>query len=204
VDHLERLSAENVLRRAVERHHPRLFLACSFQKEESVLLDMLMSIEPRVPVLAIDTGVLFHSTYEVWQRLEERYGLKVERVSARAPDGRPWTAERCCGEAKVAALEGRLRDVDAWITGIRRAQAPTRTCARTLEVDRHRRVLKYNPLADWSEKQVWSYIREHELPYHPLHDRGYCSIGCSPCTVPGEGRDGRWHGQERTECGLHV
>jgi phosphoadenosine phosphosulfate reductase len=104
----------------------------------------------------------------------------------------------------VDALERALADVDAWITGIRREQSPTRAEAPKLEQDPKRGISKVNPLADWSEKDVWRYIDRHELPYHPLHDRGYASIGCAPCTRPGDGRAGRWAGQDKTECGIHL
>jgi phosphoadenosine phosphosulfate reductase len=190
--------AEDVVAEAVDRYHPRLVLACSFQKEESVLIDMLMRVAPDARVFTIDTGVLFPETYAVWKQVEDRYGLKVEVYDASNPE-RPWTGgDHCCGSQKVAALEEALGDVDAWITGIRREQAPTRANAE------QRGIWKFNPLADWSNKDVWSYISEHDLPYHPLHDSGYDSIGCAPCTLPGAGREGRWAGSDKIECGLHV
>jgi phosphoadenosine phosphosulfate reductase len=188
---------------AVERFHPRLTMACSFQKEESVLVHMLLEVEPAVRVFTIDTGVLFPETLSTWREFEQRFGLNVEVVDARSP-GEPWTAERCCGEAKVDALERGLEGVEAWITGIRREQASGRATARKLERDERRGIWKVNPLADWTEKDLWRYVHEHDLPYHPLHDHGYASIGCAPCTQPGDGRDGRWAGQDKTECGLHV
>ncbi|HEY6780889.1 MAG TPA: phosphoadenylyl-sulfate reductase [Thermoleophilaceae bacterium] len=197
------MSAHEVLAEAVERHHPSLVMACSFQKEESVLIDILMSIEPSARVFTIDTGVLFPETYEVWRKVEERYGLHVEVMDATSPGG-PWTPQNCCGPRKVAALEKALEGVDAWITGIRREQSPTRADAPKLDWDSGRGVWKFNPLADWTEKDVWNYVFEHDLPYHPLHDAGYASVGCAPCTLPGTGRDGRWAGQDKTECGLHV
>jgi phosphoadenosine phosphosulfate reductase len=203
VPDLEHLSAEEVLAHMVERHHPRLALACSFQKEESVLLHMLVSIEPGARVFTIDTGVLFPETLETWREFEQRFGVKVEVHDASSPS-EPWTAERCCGEAKVAALERALAGLDAWITGLRREQAQTRAGARKLEWDARRGIWKANPLADWSQQDVWRYIARHDVPYNPLHDRGYASIGCAPCTLPGSGREGRWAGQEKTECGLHV
>jgi phosphoadenosine phosphosulfate reductase len=199
---LETASAEEVLAHALERFHPRLKLACSFQKEESVLVHMLTGIEPDARVFMIDTGVLFEETLSTWKRFEERFGVNIEVVDARSP-GEPWTAAHCCGEAKVDALERALAGVDAWITGVRREQAPTRAGAAKLERDERRGIWKFNPLADWSEKDVWRYINKHELPYHPLHDQGYSSIGCAPCTQPGEGREGRWAGQDKTECGIH-
>ena len=193
-------SAEQILREAVDKHHPRLTMACSFQKEESVLIDMLMEIEPDVRVFTIDTGVLFGETYEVWRELEQRYGLKIEVQDAVGP----WTADNCCGQAKVDGLERGLEGAEAWITGIRREQSPTRAGAEFVERDEKRSMWKYNPLADWTERDVWRYIHERELPYNPLHDRGYASIGCVPCTLPGDGREGRWAGQDKTECGLHL
>ena len=199
---LEASSAPEVLSYAVERFHPRLTMACSFQKEESVLAHMLSEIEPSARVFTIDTGVLFGETLATWRAFEERFGLQVEVMDARSP-GEPWTAERCCGPAKVEALERALEGVEGWITGIRRDQAPTRSGARKVERDERRGIWKVNPLADWTEKDLWRYIYEHDLPYHPLHDQGYASIGCEPCTRPGAGREGRWAGLEKTECGIH-
>jgi phosphoadenosine phosphosulfate reductase len=202
-DLLEQASPEEVLAYAVERFHPRLTMACSFQKEESVLVHMLTQIEPRIRVFTIDTGVLFPETLQTWKRFEERFGLNVEVFDASSPD-EPWTAQRCCSAAKVDALERALDEVDAWVTGIRREQASTRADSAKLERDERRGIWKVNPLADWSEKDVWRYIFKHDLPYHPLHDQGYASIGCAPCTLPGEGREGRWAGQNKTECGIHT
>jgi phosphoadenosine phosphosulfate reductase len=199
---LETVSAHEVLAYAVERFHPRLKMACSFQKEESVLLHMLASIEPDARVFMIDTGVLFPETLETWKRFEDRFGVNIEVIDARSPD-EPWTMVRCCSEAKVDALERALDDVDAWVTGIRREQAPTRAGAAKLERDDRRGIWKVNPLADWSDKDLWRYIFDHDLPYHPLHDQGYGSIGCAPCTAPGNGREGRWAGLDKTECGIH-
>jgi phosphoadenosine phosphosulfate reductase len=202
-DLVEQAGAEEVLAYAVERFHPRLTMACSFQKEESVLVSMLMDIQPDVRVFTIDTGVLFPETLQTWKQFEERFGLKVEVFDA-SSSGEPWTPENCCSAAKVQALGQALSDVDAWITGIRREQAGARTTAPKLERGEKRGIWKINPLADWSEKDVWRYIFKHDLPYHPLHDQGYGSIGCAPCTSPGDGREGRWAGQDKTECGIHT
>jgi phosphoadenosine phosphosulfate reductase len=203
VPDLERASAQDVLAYGVERFHPRLTMACSFQKEESVLFHMLSQITPDFRAFTIDTGVLFPETLATWKQFEDRFGVKLEVLDATSP-GEPWTAQRCCSEAKVQALELGLSDVDAWITGIRREQGPTRAQAPKLERDERRGIWKLNPLAEWTEKDLWRYIFEHDLPYHPLHDQGYASIGCAPCTQPGAGRDGRWTGQDKTECGIHV
>jgi phosphoadenosine phosphosulfate reductase len=197
-------SAQETLELAVERHHPSLVMACSFQKEESVLIDLLMQIEPQARVFTIDTGVLFAETYATWRELEERYGLAIEVVDATPANGTPWSASSCCGDRKVHALEQALAGNDAWVTGIRREQSPTRANAQSVEWDEHRRVWKFNPLVGWSTEDVWGYVHERELPYNPLHDSGYSSIGCAPCTVPGNGREGRWAGQNKTECGLHA
>jgi phosphoadenosine phosphosulfate reductase len=200
---LELASAEEVLAFAVERFHPRLTLACSFQKEESVLIHMLTQIEPAARVFVIDTGVLFPETRETWRRFEEHFGISVEVFDAVSP-GEPWTVERCCSLAKVRALEHALEGVDAWITGVRREHATTRAQARKLEPDRRPGIWKVNPLVDWSDRDIWRYINRHDLPYHPLHDQGYASIGCAPCTQPGDGREGRWAGMDKTECGIHL
>ena len=136
------LEAEETLSQAVERHHPRLVMACSFQKEESVLIDLLMRIEPSARVFTIDTGVLFPETYEVWRKVEDRYGLGIEVMDAGPPNGTPWSASNCCGARKVEALDLALAGVDAWITGIRREQSPTRANADTVEwAARKRRLL---------------------------------------------------------------
>jgi len=198
------LAARDVLAEAVERFHPRLVMACSFQKEESVLLDLLLDVEPAARVFTIDTGVLFGETVDTWRAFEERWGVKVEVVDAAADP--PWTggAHCCSNGAKAAALETALDGVDAWITGLRREQAPTRATVEGFERDEARGIWKVNPLADWTEQDVWRHIAERDLPYHPLHDRGYASIGCATCTLPGTGREGRWAGEDKTECGLHV
>jgi phosphoadenosine phosphosulfate reductase len=213
VPDLEQRSAEEVLAWAVERLHPRLALACSFQKEETVLLDMLLKVEPDARVFALDTEVLFTETYDHWRQVEERYGIVVERfrgptLAEQAAEHGPelWRVDpgRCCALRKVEPLGRALAGLDGWITGIRRDQSPARATARKVDWDAGHGLVKVNPIADWSDKDVWRYIAEHDLPYNPLHDRGYASIGCTHCTLPGAGREGRWSGQDKTECGLHV
>ena len=189
-----------LLEQAVERHHPRLVLLCSFQKEESVLVDELVRVAPDARIVTIDTGVLFPETLSTWRAFEERFGIDVQVEDATGP----WGAGACCGAAKVAALERALAGADAWITGIRREQSPTRADSQPVEYDEKRQIWKYNPLVEWTEKDLWQRIFERDLPYHPLHDQGYASIGCAPCTAPGSGREGRWAGLAKTECGLHV
>jgi phosphoadenosine phosphosulfate reductase len=200
---LETATAQEVLAYAVEQFHPNLKTACSFQKEETVLAHMLSQITPDAKLFTIDTGVLFPETLATWKQFEERFALPIEVIDASSP-GVPWTKSNCCGQAKVDGLEQALAGVDAWVTGIRREQGPTRANSAKLERDEKRGIWKLNPLADWTDKDIWRYIFEHNLPYNPLHDQGYESIGCAPCTLPGSGRDGRWAGEDKTECGLHV
>ena len=192
---------EEVLARAVERH-PGLVMLCSFQKEESVIVDALVRNGGALPrIVTIDTGVLFGETLSTWRAFEERFGITVEVEEARGD----WTGpEQCCGAAKVAALERALACADAWITGVRREQSPTRAGAQPVEHDAARSIAKYNPLVAWTEQDLWARIVERDLPYHPLHDQGYASVGCTPCTQPGSGREGRWTGSAKTECGLHA
>jgi phosphoadenosine phosphosulfate reductase len=195
------------LRLASERHGAGAVLLCSFQKEESVLIDELLRVGgggTEVRIVTIDTGVLFPETLATWREFEARFGISVEAQDASGPNG-PWTGpENCCSEAKVAALGRALDGAEGWITGIRREQGPTRAHVKPIEEDQDRRIAKYNPLASWTERDLWRRIHERGLPYHPLHDRGYDSIGCATCTRPGSGRDGRWAGTEKTECGLHL
>ncbi len=200
-------SLTHTLREAA-RHGERAVLLCSFQKEESVLLDELLRLDQgtgrAVRILTIDTGVLFEETMKTWRAFEERFEVKIEVVDASSPDV-PWSGpEHCCSVAKVAALERSLSGAEGWITGIRREQGPTRAHTELIERDETRGLWKYNPLAHWSDKDLWRRIHERDLPYNPLHDQGYESIGCAPCTQPGSGRDGRWAGTDKTECGIHV
>lgn len=197
---LEALDLDGVLTHAAERHGSGLVLLCSFQKEESVLVDAVTRVAPQTRIVTIDTGVLFGETLATWREFEERFGVRIDVEDASGP----WTGPaNCCGEQKVAALERALADASAWITGIRREQAPTRANAAKLEWDEKRGVPKYNPLADWTDQDLWRHISQHDLPYNALHDQGYSSIGCAPCTQPGSGREGRWAGEDKTECGLH-
>jgi phosphoadenosine phosphosulfate reductase len=189
-----------ILTEAVERHHPRLVMLCSFQKEESVLVDELVRLAPDARIVTIDTGVLFGETLATWRAFEQRFGIDVEVQDATGD----WSASNCCGAAKVQALERALDGADAWVTGIRREQSPTRADAQPIEYDERRGLWKFNPLVDWTEKDLWRRISERDLPYNPLHDQGYASIGCAPCTAPGSGREGRWADSDKTECGLHV
>jgi len=210
---LEHLDAPGVLEFMVERFHPRLTVACSFQKEASVVLDMLLAIAPDARVFTLDTHVLFPETYETWRKVEERYGIQVQvfqgpslgKQAARHGD-RLWERDpdKCCDLRKVQPLQQALSGVDAWISGVRREQSPSRATTRKLAWDTKHERWKANPLVDWTEADVWRYIADHDLPYNALHDRGYASIGCTHCTRPGSGRDGRWAGTGKVECGLHA
>lgn len=209
---LESSSAGDVVAYALERYHPRIALACSFQKEESVLLDLVFTANPDARVFALDTGVLFDETYELWKRTEERYSTTIERwqgptlqEQAAEHGDRLWERDpsACCGIRKVGPLREGLSKLDAWTTGIRRDQSPARANARKVEWDEGFGLVKFNPLADWDDKAVWRYVLEHDLPYNPLHDQDYASIGCFPCTAKGSGREGRWASSAKIECGLH-
>ena len=209
----ETLTAPEVLGVMVERFHPRLSLACSFQREESVLLDMLLAIAPDARVFALDTHVLFPETYEVWRQVEQRYGIQVEvhqgpslgRQAAVHGDAL-WARNPslCCSIRKVAPLGQALAGLDGWITGLRREQSPTRAGASKLGWDERHELWQANPLADWTAAEVDAYIEERELPVNALHARGYASIGCTHCTEPGAGREGRWSASDKVECGLHA
>ncbi len=208
----EHLSALQVVQTMVEQFGPRVALACSFQKEETVLLDMLLTIDPKAHVFALDTGVLFPETYAAWRATEQRYGITIEAVSgpslgyqAATNGDKLWETNPnlCCAIRKVEPLTRKLATVDAWIVGIRRDQSPTRAHAQKIAWDESFEIWKAAPLADWCDECVWDYIREHDLPTNALHAQGYSSIGCTYCTKPGSGREGRWAGNEKTECGLH-
>jgi len=203
---VESMSAAEILRFCVETFPGKVALACSFQKEESVLLDLLFAIDPKARVFAIDTRYLFPETYELWREVEQRYDTTIEKFEGAAVEENLWETkpDLYLAIAKVEPLNRALLDLDAWITGVRRDQSPTRAGAPKLAWDDKHELWKANPLADWSDGQVWAYIKERDLPYNKLHDQGYASIGDTHSTQPGEGREGRWAGSDRTECGLHT
>jgi phosphoadenosine phosphosulfate reductase len=210
---LEHLEAPEVLGYAVDRFHPRLTVACSFQKEASVILDLILRIAPDARVFTLDTHVLFPETYETWKRVEARYGIEVEVFSgpslgrqAAEHGDELWKRDpdACCDLRKVRPLDRALADVDAWITGLRRDQSPSRADTPKLGWDAKHERWKVAPLADWTDEDVWRYIAANDVPYNPLHDDGYGAIGCTHCTVRGTGREGRWAGTGKTECGLHA
>ncbi|HKF79355.1 MAG TPA: phosphoadenylyl-sulfate reductase [Thermoleophilaceae bacterium] len=209
---LEHMSAEEVLAYMAERFHPRLYVACSFQKEASVIMDMLLRIEPEARFFTLDTGLFFPETYATWREIEGRYGVRVDVYQgmslarqAELHGDELWTRDQdaCCGIRKVEPLKRALSGMEGWISGLRREQSPMRASAPKLQWDKKNELWKANPLADWSEKDVWSYIVDNDVPYNELHDRGYASIGCTHCTRPAAAREGRWSQTDKVECGLH-
>lgn len=215
-EEFENQSPEAILKFAVDTFSS-LTLACSFGAEDVVLVDMLQKINPNVDIFYLDTNVHFQETYDTRDRLEQHYGTKFVQVlpkltleeQAEKFGDELWKsdANQCCNIRKVDPLTDILKNYDAWITGIRRDQAPTRANAKKVEYDVKFGLIKFNPLAGWTSEDVWNYIREHDVIYNPLHDRNYPSIGCTHCTRPvAEGEDpraGRWASIEKTECGLH-
>jgi phosphoadenosine phosphosulfate reductase len=203
---VEALSAQEILAWVLEQFPGKVALACSFQKEETVLLDMLFALEPNARVFAVDTHYLFPETYAYWRDVEERYGIAIEKHEGAPIEEGLWETkpDLYLAKAKVAPLVRALGELDAWITGVRRDQAPTRAEAPKLAWDEQHELWKANPLADWSDEDCWRYIRERALPYNELHDRGYDSIGDRHSTLPGKGREGRWAGTDKTECGIHT
>lgn len=209
----------DILAWAVQKYGDKLTLACSFGAEDVVLVDALQRI-PRgrdIDIFYLDTNVHFPETYAVRDRLSERYGIAFKRVApdltldeqqaAYGPELWRKNPNLCCSIRKVQPLKRTLTAYEAWITGIRREQAPTRSGTQTVEWDGKFQLAKINPLAHWTHDDVWAYIRKCDVPYNALHDKGYPSIGCAPCTSPvAEGddpRSGRWANFDKTECGLH-
>jgi phosphoadenosine phosphosulfate reductase len=210
---VESLRPEQILSFLLEHVPGRVALACSFQKEETVLLDMLFALEPKARVFAIDTHYLFPETYAYWREVEQRYGTSIETFEGPSPEeleavhgGELWERkpDLYLAVAKVAPLVRALGGLDAWITGIRRDQSPTRADAPKLGWDEQHELWKASPLADWTDAMCWEYIRARNLPYNALHDRGYDSIGDTHSTEPGAGRSGRWAGTDKVECGIHT
>lgn len=202
---------------AVAPHFPwRIALATSFGPEDNLLLELIARERLPVGVFTLDTGFLFAETYALWTKLQERYGLEISPVTSDAPrtvepgTEPPWRVDPdgCCDARKVRPLRAKLATLDAWVTGIRRDQTPERANAKVVEWDARFGLVKVNPLAAWTSDEVWSHLRRLEIPVNPLHEQGYASIGCAPCTtvvkVGEDPRSGRWRGREKTECGLHL
>ena len=221
----EHAGAEELLRWALERFHPRMGISAAGGVDGLAIIDMAWRIDPRVRVFTLDTGRLPPETYALFEEVRDRYGINVEfefpdrqqvehmmfvsgpNLMYRSVDDRV----RCCEIRKVEPLKRKLATLDAWVSGLRRDQWKTRKNVAKVELDRdHGGVVKLNPLADWSAEDVWDYVRKNDVPYHELFDHGYTSIGCAPCTrpvQPGEDeRAGRWWWEQDTdkECGIHC
>lgn len=215
---LESATPEEIIAWAVERYFPRLTMATAFGPEGCVILSMLARIEPRVYVFNLDTGYQFRETLELRERIAQRYGIVVDlqrpelsvEEYERVNGGPVYKTEpdRCCFDRKIAVLHRVARGFDAWMSGIRRDQSPHRANAPIVGWDKKFGLVKISPLANWTRKQVWDRIVYEKIPYNPLYDRGYTSIGCWPCTravLFGEDeRAGRWSGTGKIECGLHT
>lgn len=216
-DALETAHPREIIAWAVERYADKLTMATAFGPEGMVILHLLAEINPRTHVFNLDTGYQFRETLELRDRVAERYGLHVEMMQ---PDlsvseyeqlhGGPLyktNPDQCCFDRKLTLLRRAAAGRDAWMSAIRRDQSPDRARAAIVGWDKKFGLVKINPLANWTKKDVWNLIVEHDIPYNPLHDQGYTSIGCWPCTravMFGEDeRAGRWSGTAKTECGLH-
>lgn len=219
-DSFEAKSPQDIVSYALEKYHPKIVLACSFGAEDVVLVDMVHRINPSVPLFYLDTDFLFPETYATRDRVIERYGLQPAQViqvkslltpkqQAESYGDALWTSnpDQCCQLRKVEPLTRVLQGFEAWITGIRRDQAPSRAHAGLIEWDQKFKLVKVNPLARWTWTDVWTYIKVYEVPYNTLHDQNYPSIGCTYCTAPvapgDDPRAGRWKNFAKTECGLH-
>ncbi len=211
-------SPEQVLSWAFRSFGSRVAISSAFGVEGMVLIDIASRVRKDFRLFTVDTEFLFPETYTLMDKVEERYGIRIERafplLSPEVQEGLHGAAlwarnpDQCCNLRKVEPLRRKLRELDAWITSIRRDQTSARAGARKVEWDANFGLVKINPIADWTAKQVWRYVHDHDVPYNPLHDQGYPSIGCTHCTRairPGEDpRAGRWPGFAKTECGLHV
>lgn len=216
-------STEEVLAWAWERYGQRAAIGTSFQGAGLVLLHLARRRGLDFPVFTLDTGLLFPETMALKERLESFFGVSIESVrpdltleqqaETFGPELWKRNPDQCCSIRKVIPLRGRLGELDCWITGLRREQSETRSNTGLVELYSldeagERELVKLNPMAGWRREAVWDYLRRHKIPYNPLHDRGYRSIGCVPCTRPtGQGdseRAGRWTGFQKTECGIHT
>lgn len=215
---LETATPQEILRWAVDRYGARFTMATAFGPEGMVLIHMLSDVGPQTPVFNLDTGYQFPETLALVEQVRKRYGIAVE---LKRPESSVEEYERlhggplyntrpdqCCFDRKVRVLREAVRGMQAWASAIRRDQSPDRARAAIVSWDKKFQLVKVSPLANWTKKDVWNCIVAHDIPYNPLHDRGYASIGCQPCTRPvqfGEDeRAGRWSGFAKTECGLHT
>lgn len=213
----EQWSAQDVLRWAFVTFQEHVEIASGFGVEGMVLIDIASRLQPSLRVFTLDTDFLFPETYALMEKVEKRYGISIERLKpALTPEeqevrlgAKLWSRnpDACCNLRKIEPLRQKLSGLSAWITSIRRDQTAVRAASRKVEWDSKFHLVKINPLADWTAKRIWQYVMEHNVPYNPLHDQNYPSIGCTHCTraiLPGEDpRAGRWAGFNKTECGLH-
>lgn len=214
---LERAAPQTILRAAVSRFGPRLTLGTGLGPSGIVLMHMLRQIQDNPEIFFLETGLHFDETLRLRRRVEQRLDVTIrplhpaQSVTAQAATHGPalWERDpdRCCALRKVQVLRRHLTPYDGWITGVRRDQGPSRAHLPIVRPVSRYGVLKISPLATWTRGQVWRYLSENDLPYNPLHDRGYPSVGCAPCTRPAAGQDeraGRWAGLAKVECGLHT
>jgi phosphoadenosine phosphosulfate reductase len=214
---LEASSPEEILRWAFDEFEDRVSIATGFGPEGAALIDLAVKINPRADIFFLDTSFLFPETYDLRRRLEDHYGIEIRASRSEiTPEAQElsfgpklWSTDPdlCCRLRKLEPLREALSGRAAWMTAIRRDQTEARASARAVEWDYQWRLVKVNPIVRWSKSDVWSYIRKNDVPYNPLHDQGYPSIGCTHCTrAVREGEDeraGRWAGFAKTECGLH-
>lgn len=212
-ERFETARAEEIFRWAVETFAPKTALSSSFGAQSAVLLHMGAAIDPNLPVLFVDTGFLFKETHEFKEALRRRLNLNIRTflpTEAELADARErLKTDRfaCCDKTKVVCMERALEGVNCWVSGLRRQQASTRKSVKIIEKQRSG-LIKVHPIANWTSKDVYDYMKRLDLPFHPLWDKGYTSIGCEPCTArpadPSDERSGRWAGTEKTECGIHT
>jgi phosphoadenosine phosphosulfate reductase len=214
----ENWDAPRLLNWAFDTFENKVAISSAFGAEGMALIDIASRLGRKFRIFTLDTDFLFVETYNLIDRIQERYGIEIERVfSSLTPDEQErihgdalWTRDpnRCCNLRKVEPLRRKLSELSAWITSIRRDQTAFRQDAAKIQWDTKFGLVKINPIADWTSQQVWRYIQGNNVPYNSLHDQGYPSIGCAHCTRavrPGEDpRAGRWSGTGKTECGLHV
>lgn len=216
-DRLETAHPEEILAWAVERFSPRFTMATAFGPEGMVIIHMLSKIAPDTPIFNLDTGYQFQETLDLRDKVAQRYGIEVELkkpaetvAQYEERHGGPvykLDPGQCCMDRKIKVLQEAAAGMHAWASAIRRDQSPDRAKAPIVGWDSKFKLVKVSPLANWSKQQVWRMITDHDIPYNPLHDQGYTSVGCWPCTravLMGEDeRAGRWSGTAKTECGLH-
>jgi len=203
----EREPATAIIQWAVDTFHPHLCMTASMT--DAVLIDLAVKVEPSIEVVFIDTGYHFPETLETMERVRRRYGLNLRIMTVPPHDEELWRVdpENCCSAIKVGQLDRALQGKEAWMSGLRRGEAPSRANAPILARDL-RGLVKVNPIATWTDLDVAGYIADHGVPVNPLVEQGYPSIGCWPCTKPvtngDDPRAGRWSGRDKTECGLHL